>query len=55
MVWLWNTDIAILPGLEFDAETARRRAGADAGGYQEPYGEPRDTRKWDEEDRRRLK
>ncbi|MES4904299.1 MULTISPECIES: YihY/virulence factor BrkB family protein [unclassified Streptomyces] len=55
VVWLWITDIAILLGLEFDAETARQRAVA--GGYppqEEPYVEPRDTRKWDEEDRRRL-
>ncbi|THA79275.1 YihY/virulence factor BrkB family protein [Streptomyces sp. A0642] len=55
LVWLWITNIAILLGLEFDAETARQRAVA--GGHppeEEPYVEPRDTRKWDEEDRRRL-
>ncbi|GAB2768779.1 hypothetical protein GCM10027072_79680 [Streptomyces bullii] len=55
LVWLWITNIAILLGLEFDAETSRQRAVA--GGYlpdEEPYVEPRDTRKWDEEDRRRL-
>lgn len=55
LVWLWITNLAILLGLEFDAETSRQRAIA--GGHperEEPYVEPRDTRKWDEEDRRRL-
>ncbi|WP_316763702.1 YihY/virulence factor BrkB family protein [Streptomyces herbicida] len=55
LVWLWISNLAILLGLEFDAETLRQRAVA--GGYPpdaEPYTEPRDTRKWDEEDRRRL-
>ncbi|UUU29956.1 YihY/virulence factor BrkB family protein [Streptomyces sp. CA-210063] len=55
LVWLWITNLAILLGLEFDAELARQRAIA--GGHppdEEPYVEPRDTRKWDEEDRRRL-
>ncbi|WP_406224040.1 YihY/virulence factor BrkB family protein [Streptomyces canus] len=55
LVWLWITNLAILLGLEFDAELHRQRAVA--GGHpaeQEPYVQPRDTRKWDEEDRRRL-
>ncbi|MEV7073745.1 YihY/virulence factor BrkB family protein [Streptomyces sp. NPDC093990] len=55
LIWLWITNIAILLGLEFDAEGIRQRAVA--GGHpptEEPYVEPRDTRKWDEEDRRRL-
>jgi membrane protein len=55
LVWLWIGNIAILLGLEFDAELARQRAVA--GGYpadEEPYVQPRDTRKWSEEDRRRL-
>ncbi|MEV0096281.1 YihY/virulence factor BrkB family protein [Streptomyces sp. NPDC050738] len=55
LVWLWISNLAILLGLEFDAETARQRAIA--GGLPadaELYVEPRDTRKWDEEDRRRL-
>ncbi|KOG09674.1 YihY/virulence factor BrkB family protein [Streptomyces viridochromogenes] len=55
LVWLWITNLAILLGLEFDAELARQRAVA--GGHpagEEPYVEPRDTRKWDEEDQRRL-
>jgi membrane protein len=55
LVWLWITNLAILLGLEFDAELARQRAIA--GGHpaeEEPYVQPRDTRKWDEEDHRRL-
>ena len=55
LVWLWITNLAILLGLEFDAEMNRQRAVA--GGHpaeKEPYVQPRDTRKWDEEDRRRL-
>ncbi|MEU0405670.1 YhjD/YihY/BrkB family envelope integrity protein [Streptomyces sp. NPDC006197] len=55
LVWLWITNLAMLLGLEFDAELVRQRAIA--GGYpedEEPYVEPRDTRAWSEEDRRRL-
>ncbi|WP_251091817.1 YihY/virulence factor BrkB family protein [Streptomyces sp. Caat 7-52] len=55
LVWLWITNLAILLGLEFDAETVRQRAIA--GGHPptaEPYTQPRDTKKWNEEDVRRL-
>jgi membrane protein len=55
LVWLWISNLAILLGLEFDAEATRQRAIA--GGHPpevEPYTQPRDTRKWDEEDRRRM-
>lgn len=55
LVWLWISNIAILLGLEFDAELARQRAVA--GGLaegEEPYVEPRDTRAWSEEDKRRA-
>ncbi|MEU7057965.1 YihY/virulence factor BrkB family protein [Streptomyces sp. NPDC046197] len=55
LVWLWVTNLAILLGLEFDAEMARQRVidgGHPADG--EPYVEPRDTRAWDEEDQRRM-
>ncbi|MFJ6855497.1 YihY/virulence factor BrkB family protein [Streptomyces sp. NPDC091271] len=55
LVWLWITNLAILLGLEFDAEMARQRAID--GGHpeaEEPYVEPRDTAKWSEEDRRQL-
>ncbi|MFE2060658.1 YihY/virulence factor BrkB family protein [Streptomyces sp. NPDC059446] len=55
LVWLWISNLAILFGLEFDAETARQRAIA--GGHppdSEPYTRPRDTRTWDEGDLNRL-
>ncbi|MFF0462539.1 YihY/virulence factor BrkB family protein [Streptomyces mexicanus] len=55
LVWLWVTNLAVLLGLEFDAEMARQRVIA--GGHParaEPYVEPRDTRAWDEEDRLRM-
>ncbi|MFF7853189.1 YhjD/YihY/BrkB family envelope integrity protein [Streptomyces sp. NPDC007904] len=55
LIWLWITNLAILLGLQFDAETVRQRAVA--GGHPpeaEPYAEPRDTRAWDEDDVRRL-
>ncbi|MCK8679270.1 YihY/virulence factor BrkB family protein [Streptomyces lichenis] len=47
LVWLWLSNLAILLGLELDAELARQRAIS--GGLppsEEPYVEPRDTRKW---------
>ncbi|MEU7342034.1 YihY/virulence factor BrkB family protein [Streptomyces sp. NPDC007074] len=56
LVWLWISNLAILLGLEFDAETIRQRAIA--GGHPpeaEPYTQPRDTRTWNEKDRRRLR
>jgi membrane protein len=47
LVWLWLSNLAILLGLEFDAELARARAVADGHAPdEEPYVEPRDTRKW---------
>ncbi|MFD3739879.1 YihY/virulence factor BrkB family protein [Streptomyces sp. NPDC058629] len=55
LVWLWITNLAILLGLEFDAEMVRQRAIA--GGHpkdEEPYVEPRDTHAWSEGDRRRM-
>ncbi|MEU2109459.1 YihY/virulence factor BrkB family protein [Streptomyces sp. NPDC019507] len=55
LVWLWITNLAILLGLEFDAELARRRAIA--SGLPEDaelYVEPRDTSAWSEEDERRA-
>jgi membrane protein len=55
LVWLWITNLAILLGLEFDAEMARERAII--GGHpkeEEPYVEPRDTRKWSDEERREM-
>ena len=47
LVWLWISNLAVLLGLEFDAELARERAVE--GGLpvdEEPYVEPRDTRTW---------
>jgi membrane protein len=46
LIWLWISNIAILLGLEFNAELERGRA-IDSGHPpdQEPYAEPRDTRK----------
>ncbi|CAM5667161.1 hypothetical protein SAVIM338S_06930 [Streptomyces avidinii] len=55
LVWLWITNLAVLLGLEFDAEMTRQRAIA--GGLpkdEEPYVEPRDTRAWSSEQRRRM-
>ncbi|MFJ9727377.1 YihY/virulence factor BrkB family protein [Streptomyces sp. NPDC101209] len=47
LVWLWLSNLAILLGLEFDAELSRERAVAHGQSpAQEPYVEPRDTRKW---------
>ncbi|MFF1359919.1 YihY/virulence factor BrkB family protein [Streptomyces sp. NPDC058297] len=46
LIWLWLTNIAILLGLEFNAELERGRAIE--GGHppgDEPYAEPRDTSK----------
>ncbi|MFF0965989.1 YihY/virulence factor BrkB family protein [Streptomyces sp. NPDC003703] len=51
LVWLWIGNLAVLLGLEFDAETVRQRAIA--GGLPpetEPYTQPRDTSTWDEDD-----
>ncbi|MER5527995.1 YihY/virulence factor BrkB family protein [Streptomyces sp. NPDC002677] len=55
LMWLWISNIAILLGLEFDAELARQRAvvgGLPKG--EEPYLPPRDTRAWSTEDHRRM-
>ncbi|WP_374196310.1 YihY/virulence factor BrkB family protein [Streptomyces sp. ISL-10] len=46
LIWLWISNIAILLGLEFNAELERERAiGAGHPPGEEPYVEPRDTRK----------
>ncbi len=53
LVWLWIANVAILLGLEFDAEMVRERAIV--GGHpeaEEPYVSPRDTRTWSEAERR---
>lgn len=51
LVWLWLSNLAILLGLEFDAEMARERAIE--GGMppdEEPYVPPRDTRTWPDDE-----
>lgn len=55
LVWLWITNIAILLGAEFNAETQRERA-IQAGLPEdvEPFAELRDTRKLDEPEKRRV-
>ncbi|MFD0278946.1 YihY/virulence factor BrkB family protein [Kitasatospora sp. NPDC127111] len=53
LVWLWLTNLAILLGLELDAELAREQAvRSGMPPAAEPYVEPRDTRTWpDDTDR----
>ncbi|MGH3492796.1 MAG: YihY/virulence factor BrkB family protein [Sciscionella sp.] len=55
LVWLWITNISVLFGAEFNAESQRRRAIA-AGLPEgvEPFAELRDTRKLDAPERRRV-
>lgn len=47
LIWLWISNIAIMLGVEFDAELQRERA-IEAGhpAEQEPFAKPRDTRKF---------
>ena len=53
LVWLWITNIAILLGAEFNAETQRERAiRAGLPEDVEPFAELRDTRKLDEPQKR---
>jgi membrane protein len=50
LVWLWITNIAILLGLEFNAELERQRViNAGLPEDMEPYVELRDTRKLDDD------
>ncbi|KAA6213905.1 YihY/virulence factor BrkB family protein [Streptomyces albofaciens JCM 4342] len=54
LVWLWLSNLAVLLGLEFDAELARQRAITEGHPpREEPYVEPRDTRAWPPRLRRR--
>ncbi|SNS40885.1 YihY/virulence factor BrkB family protein [Actinomadura mexicana] len=53
LVWLWITNLAILLGAELDAELERSRAiAAGQAPEEEPYVEFRDTRAFDEDERR---
>lgn len=55
LVWLWITNIAILLGAEFNAETQRERAiQAGMPADLEPFAELRDTRKLDEPEKRQA-
>jgi membrane protein len=55
LVWLWISNIAVLLGAEFNAELERgRRIESGHPADREPFVEPRDTRKLDEEERRRF-
>ena len=50
LVWLWISNIAVLLGAEFDAELERsRQVEAGHGADDEPFLEPRDTRKMDKD------
>jgi membrane protein len=55
LVWLWITNIAILLGVEFNAEIQRER-GIQGGMPEdvEPFAELRDTRKLDDTEKRRV-
>jgi len=55
LVWLWITNIAILLGAEFNAESQRQRA-IQAGLPEdvEPFAEVRDTRKLGDSEKRRV-
>ncbi|HEU5472895.1 MAG TPA: YihY/virulence factor BrkB family protein [Actinophytocola sp.] len=51
LIWLWISNLAILLGVEFDAELARsREIEAGAPPDQEPYLPPRDVRAMDEDE-----
>ena len=55
LVWLWLTNIAILLGLEVNAELDHGRAIAEGLPAEvEPFSEPRDTRKLDDEEKRAV-
>jgi membrane protein len=55
LVWLWISNIAILLGVEFNAESQRQRL-IEAGmpEYVEPYVEVRDTAKLDDAEKERV-
>lgn len=55
LVWLWISNIAILLGAEFNAETQRERAmRAGLPDDVEPFAELRDTRKLDDSEKKRV-
>jgi membrane protein len=57
LVWLWISNIAILLGAEFNAELERGRrieAGDAKSDSDEPFVDPRDTKKFDDEQKRQF-
>jgi membrane protein len=55
LVWLWISNLAILLGAEVDAELERgRRIEAGHPADVEPFVEPRDTRKFSDEEKREV-
>ncbi|MDA8371587.1 MAG: YihY/virulence factor BrkB family protein [Nocardiopsaceae bacterium] len=55
LIWLWLTNIAVLLGVELDAELQRGRAIAAGGSAdQEPYVQPRSTRKFSDDEARSV-
>jgi membrane protein len=55
LVWLWITNVALLLGVEFNAETQRERALRTGMPRDlEPFAELRDTRKLDDPEKRRV-
>jgi membrane protein len=52
LVWLWLTNVAILLGAEINAELDHARAIAEGLPEDvEPFAQPRDTRKLDDQER----
>lgn len=50
LLWLWITNVAVLLGAEFNAEMQHaRKMQAGLSGENEPFAEPRDTRKLDDD------
>ncbi|MEV7725353.1 YihY/virulence factor BrkB family protein [Streptomyces sp. NPDC087917] len=55
LIWLWITNLAVLLGLEFDAELTRERAIVGGMPAEDRlYVEPRDTREWTDAEKRRV-
>ncbi|XRQ15062.1 YihY/virulence factor BrkB family protein [Actinomadura welshii] len=54
LVWLWITNLAILLGAELNAELERGRAIAAGHPGEEPYVDFRDTRSFDDDQKREL-
>lgn len=49
LIWLWISNLAVLLGLEFDAELARARAlHAGQSADKEPYAQPRDASRFEQ-------